>query len=332
MAMAPETSDMRLERALRMWTQRHSGTWTEHDERQLSAWLEATPGNRVAYEKVARLWEATGKVEIRRRNSVTARSTLTARPIVAACAVALVTALVIHSWMFLSRWWNGVPVHWITPRGESRAVVLEDGTHVLLDADSDLVTKLGAHARRVSLVRGEALFTVTHDVSRPFEIEIGPGRVADLGTRFDVERLPNAVRIAVLEGRVGIRTDHGEVVLGAGRSGGYDDDGTLLPVSEVDITSTLRSDGIRHFDNEPLAAVVTRLTRYHAVSFVFADPQLQALRLSGTFRVSDLNLFLRTVSMALPIEAHWIGPRRVEFVSREANTRQESRDRTDNGE
>jgi transmembrane sensor len=310
--MAPGISDLSLEQAIRLWTRRHSGTWTEEDERELTAWLAAAPENRAAYEKVAGVWETSGRLERRDYTAVPSR-TLTAPRIALACAAVLVAALALPAWRQADRWWNGVRVHWVAPRGESRTLVLEDGTQVLLDADSDLVAKFGAHARRVSLVRGEALFTVTHDASRPFEIEIGPGRVVDLGTRFDVEKLPDAVRVAVFEGRVGIKTTHGEVVLGAGRGCGYDDSGALLPVRKVDAATTLRSDGERRFDSEPLAAVVARLARYHPVTFEFSDPRLQELRVSGTFRVTDLALFLRTLSAALPVEARWVGAQRVEF-------------------
>ena len=162
--------------------------------------------------------------------------------------------------------------------------------------------KLEHTPRRVSLVRGEALFTVTHDASRPFEIEMGPGRVVDLGTRFDVEKLPGAVRVAVFEGRVGVKTPHGEVVLGAGRRGGYDDHGNLLTTDQAAMVTEPRADGSRHFESETLAVVLARMSRYHRVTFVFSDPQLQQLRVSGTFRLTDLNLFLSTLSAVLPVD------------------------------
>ncbi len=325
--MAPEVS---LEKAIRLWTRRQSGSWTEEDERQLSGWLAAAPEHRAAYERVARFWGMAGQLE--NPGDLTVPPWMfTARRLGLACAAVVIIALLIPGWQRLDSWWSGVPTHWIAPHGESRAIVLEDGTRVLLDADSDMVAKLGSHVRRVSLVRGEALFTVTHDVSRPFEIEIGKGRVLDLGTRFDVERLPNTVRVTVFEGRVGVKTLHGEVVLSAGHSGGYDGSGALLPLGKVDPAAALRPDGIRHFDSETLGAVVARLSRYHRVTFVFADPRLEELRVSGTFRVADLSLFLRTLSTALPIEARWVGPQRVEFMLRKDAAEQDAVDRADSG-
>ena len=54
------TTSLADEHAIRAWTRRHSGTWSEADEVQLQAWLEAAPENRVAYNKVARVWAEAG--------------------------------------------------------------------------------------------------------------------------------------------------------------------------------------------------------------------------------------------------------------------------------
>jgi ferric-dicitrate binding protein FerR (iron transport regulator) len=58
------------------------------------------------------------------------------------------------------------------------------------------------------------------------------------------------------------------------------------------------------------------VTRYHLVSFVFKDPELRDLRVSGTFRTDNLPLFLRTLRAALPIETVWLDAQRVEISRR----------------
>jgi transmembrane sensor len=316
MSEGQPVTDLCVEQAIRIWTRRHSGTWSESEEAELQAWLTAAPEHRAAYEKVGHLWTRSGQLDGRVQRSEVGLRSVRLRHIWAACAAVLVASLLVPLWHFSYNWWNGMPVHWVTQRGEPKTIVLQDGTRVLLDAGSDLVVKLGARVRRVSLIRGEALFSVVHDASRPFEIEIGPGRIADLGTRFHVETLQGAARIAVFEGRVGIKTPHGEVLLTAGHSGGYDGAGFVLPVTEVGDSTALWQQGMRRFEAAPLADVVERLMRYHSVTFVFADPQLKQLRLSGTFRITDLPLFLRTLSTALPVDARWIGPERVELTAR----------------
>lgn len=312
-------TDMSTEHAIRVWTQRHSGTWSDAAEAELQAWLRAAPQHRAAYDRVARLWDTAGQLTGGLRSVQRPRRRFGTRYIVAAsCAAVLIAVLITPAWHVGREWWNGAPVHWIAARGAPKTLVLKDGTRVLLDADSELVVQLGARVRRVSLTRGEALFTVVHDVSRPFELDIGPGRIADFGTRFDVEKLQGSVRIAVLQGLVGVATPHGQVSLAAGQGGGYDNNGVLLPVRSVDDSVALWREGQRYFDDEPLSDVVDRLMRYHAVTFVFTDPGLKRLRLSGTFRMGDLALFLRTLDAALPVETRWIDPQHVEIRSRSA--------------
>ena len=311
------TTDLSAEQAIRAWTRRHSGTWTESDEVELRAWLAASPEHQAAYDRVARVWASAGDLgSYVRRNEISPRR-YGRRVLLAACVAGALAVGAVPLWRAGHSWWAGAPQHWIAGRDKPREFVLDDGTRVLLDAGSELVAKIGWHARSVSLRGGEALFTVAHEASRPFEVEVGPGRVTDLGTRFDVEVTQGAARVAVLEGRVGVSTPHGSVSLVAGSGGGYNRDGVLLPVEAVDSSVTLWSAGRRRFVAEPLSAVLERLTRYNDVTFVFADPRLRDLRVSGTFRVDDLSLFLRTLGAALPLEARWLGPKSIQIGPRE---------------
>jgi transmembrane sensor len=339
------------ERAVREWTRRNSGQWTEADEADLQGRLAAAPEHQAAYDKVGRAWDAIGPLASRltrletpprRDRSVTEtqwrksheaptgrggaaeeipRSASGAtrdrrRRMLPLAAAALLAVLVLPLGLAAYNWWNGRPTTWSVQRGQTRTLLLADGTRIVLDANSELEARIGARARHVVLRRGEALLTVAHDASRPFEVEVGPGRITDLGTRFDVENLQGHARISVLEGRVGVQTPRGKVLLEAGRAGGYDDNGTLLPVQDADRSVALWQDGQRHFDAERLPEVLERLERYHPVTFELADPKLRELRVSGTFRTGDLPLFLRTLQAALPVESHWIDSRHVQISPR----------------
>ena len=248
--------DIATEHAVRAWARRNSGTWSDIDEAELQAWLTTDPQNRAAYDKVARLWSTAGDLEGRVAFVAAVPHRLGARRALARLAVAAIAvAVIVPVWRLGTNSWNGVPVLLRADHGSPKAFVLRDGTGVLLDADSELVAQLGARLRRVILRRGEALFTVVHDAAKPFEVDVGNGRIMDLGTRFDVENLQGAARIAVLEGRVSVATPHGQVSLVAGRSGGYDGDGMLLPVKPLDKSVGLWQHGQRHFEGEPFAYV-----------------------------------------------------------------------------
>jgi transmembrane sensor len=308
-----------MERAVRLWTRRHSGTWLESDETELQAWLAAASENRQAYEKVARAWAVAGDLNrpvVSQSDAKRRRFSRSSRVALGACAAVLLVAIAVPLWNTGTRWWNGPQIQLSTVKGKPQSFVLEDGTKVLLDADSQATASIGAHARRLLLKRGEALITVLHDAWRPFEVVAGAGRVRDLGTQFDVEVLSGATRVAVLQGHVRVLTARGEAVLSAGQAGGYDRSGTVLMQKSLDAAVTHWSAGQRHFEDERLSDVLARLARYHAVTFVFSDERLQDLRVSGTFRIADLQLFLRTLGAALPIDVHYPDPQHVEITPR----------------
>ena len=118
---------------------------------------------------------------------------------------------------------------------------------------------------------------------------------------------------------MGVLTPRGQILLVAGQSSGYDRAGNLQAVGPLDTATTQWSQGQRHFDHEPLGDVLERLSRYHAVTFVYTDPDLRHLRVSGTFRTGDRELFLRTLAAALPIELKYLSPEQVEISARTAN-------------
>lgn len=308
------TAEFYLRHAIRAWMRRQSGTWRENDEAALQAWLAANIEHREAYEKVARAWATAGalKHDPTYETVVPSRFAIT-RFAIAACIALLALGVNVAFLPAAARWWNGPEVRLTTVKGQSRSFTLDDGTTVLLDADSQLIAHIGYHGRRASLMRGEALISVAHDPARPFEVALGAGRIRDLGTRFDLEALPDSNRIAVLEGRVGVLTAQGQALLVAGQSSGYDDAGNFQAVRSFDVTAVQWFQGQRRFDHEPLGDVLERLTRYHAVTFVYTDTQLKNLRFSGNFRTDDLELLLRTLAAALPIKLKYLDPGKVEI-------------------
>jgi transmembrane sensor len=352
-----------MQRAIRSWTRRHSGAWHERDEAELQAWLAETAQHREAYEKVARAWDTVGELhsavtseaaessnkprgtcptnDVRSEDDGSAavgehRSNtrpllrerhLARRLALAACVALLVAAGTLPLWSGTLRSWirSDLAVHLVTLKGGSKPFVLGDGTRVLLDGDSELIARIGHDGRRVVLVRGEAVFNVLHDASRPFEVTAGAGRIRDLGTRFDIETRADSIRIAVLEGQVAVLTAHGGTSLAAGQAGGYDEHGYMDPVSSLDRTVGPWLEGTRHFDHERLGDVLDRLARHHTVTFTYHDPHLRDLRFSGTFNTDNVDLFLRTLAAALPIEARYVAPNRIDIVSRSQPPSRDSR-------
>ncbi len=319
-------SEISMRHAIRVWTRRHSGEWLEADEADLQNWLAADREHREAYEKVGRAWGLAGKLKpsdtspsvgepLTESVPTRAPAAFGKKAALAAGIALLVLAVGWPAFHFGYRWWNGTQIQLATQKGQPHSFSLDDGTTVMLDADSQLTANIGARRRSVSLDHGEALFNIKHDASRPFEVLTSAGRVQDLGTRFDIEALEGSTRVAVLEGRVGVLTAKGQELLVPGQAGGYDNAGNLLPTEPFKEDTTRWSGGQRHFDHEFLDHVLQRVARYHAVKFVFSDSHLRELRVSGTFRIEDLPLFLRTLAAALPIEPRYVNPQQIEIAA-----------------
>jgi transmembrane sensor len=311
MAGGETITELALRQAIRAWTQRQSGSWTQDDEANLQKWLAAAPENRAAYAKAERAWAVAGQVAGRISRELPPR-----RHYGLWIAASLLAALCYPVWVISDNWWNGTRAEWTAQLGQTRTIQLVDGTRIVLDAGSAVESRIGARSRHIVLVRGEALLTVAHDTTRPFKVDVGPGRITDIGTEFNVESVNGKTRVSVLEGRVSVATARGELVLDAGRAGGYDREGVFLPVSDIDGAVTIWETGQRHFNADRLSDVLERITRYHRVTFVYKDVQLKDLRVSGTFRTDNLPLFLRTLRAALPVETVWLDTQRVEISRR----------------
>lgn len=299
--------------ATRIWVKQHSGAWTERDAKEFERWLQASPENRVIYDRVVAACEWAKQVRVappRQTQSSRAPSLFHWRTMAVAL---LICVACIPGWKLFSDWWNGAPVTWTTQSNAPRTVNLTDGTQIVLDAGTQVITQWGARARHATLVRGEAMFSVSHNSMRPLTVDAGRGHLTDLGTVFDVESLTRSVKVAVLEGSVGVRTRHGEVVLTAGHGGGYEGTGELLPIIRVDSSVTSWRDGVRRFDSMALPDVLDILSRRHGVQLSVADDATARLRLSGTLRMDDLPLSLRTLGTALQLKVRWIDEHHAEL-------------------
>lgn len=175
----------------------------------------------------------------------------------------------------------------------SRQVTLADGSTVLLAPRSRL-TVAGRGQEHIAL-SGGALFDIRHDPGRTLEITAGDLAISDIGTRFDVQAGDDAVRVAVVEGKVDVRAEamDGPLQLSAGSGLAYDRGARTAvvgPVRSGDVGSW--KDGRLTYDNAPLALVAGDLHRYAGV-MVDVPPALRERRFSGTLIVDNGDAALR---------------------------------------
>ena len=91
-----------------------------------------------------------------------------------------------------------------TDAGEWRTVQLADGSLVSAGPNTLMQVDYSKETRRINLARGEAMFKVTKDPSRPFIVNAGGAIARAVGTRFGVERREDRIRVTVAEGKVAV--------------------------------------------------------------------------------------------------------------------------------
>jgi transmembrane sensor len=221
---------------------------------------------------------------------------------VGAIAFACVSACVVF-WLLPIRVNPSVANLIETRIGETRTLALGDGSRIVLDTSSRLRVAFTGAARDVELLNGQAHFEVAKDVRRPFRVRTKSAEVVAVGTMFDVAALPARTTVTLIEGRVKVRTISTTArieprieALAPGQQLDIASDGQLLEKKAVKIESvTAWQRGTIVLDDIPLEEALAALNRYSTTRIVILDPQLQSRRVSGVFRVGDVE----TESIAL---------------------------------
>jgi transmembrane sensor len=213
---------------------------------------------------------------------------------------------------------NNEPFVLETNAAENREVALADGSSVTLGGKSRLSITLGKHTRDVRLERGEAFFHVAHDPRRPFIVRTDATSVTAVGTEFDVRLASERLVVAVAEGTVRVQaaTSTGPAIAEADSTHWHSGSSASVSAGEELTLTESGAAVIRLIDSrtvaewregrlqyvgEPLNAVVSDVSRYVTYKIVVADPTLAALRMTGTISTRDVQSWLQSVEVALPV-------------------------------
>lgn len=286
----------RAEDEASLWAARlDGGNMNDGDRAALAAWLEADPRHR---ESLARYRELSAQIDghLGRRAGEPRRGVGPRLMPLLAAAAAIAILLMVFS---------GSPQNFETKAAERHIATLADGSRVEMNAQTSIALAFDRSERRVRLIRGEALFTVTKDAVRPFVVETSAGVVRVTGTVFNVRSLRDErLEVTVLEGRVRVRggeANVGDTALTPGAQAVID--GGRLSVRELgeeaaqDIAAWRQGQVV--FQDTPLAEAVERFATYHGRA-IRVDPAAADLRLGGRHNLDDLAGFFSAVERVLP--------------------------------
>jgi transmembrane sensor len=197
-----------------------------------------------------------------------------------------------------------------TSIGAVDTVRLEDGSQVTLNTDTRIHVRLAENERRIELDRGEALFQVAKDPTRPFVVHTGTLSVHAIGTTFVVRNVDRRTDVIVTEGLVELvdnSVSGGRVLRRvAANERASVVDTRAVAVQELREEQAERQlawrGGLVKFAGEPLSDAVEQINRHNRRRIVVDDPALASRPVVGSFRANDPENFALTVALAL--DAH----------------------------
>ncbi len=270
-----------------------SGTATERDHAALQHWRDSHPQHEHTWQKAQAL---------RQRFSALPQALAMAsldRPQPGRRAVlkrALgVAALLPAAWL-LSRQlpvdaWRA-DLH--TATGERRRLPLADGASLQLNTATAVDVDLAQ--RRITLVEGELALDVPGSAAMDVQTRYGLLRVSQ--AEVCLRQLASGCRVSVLKGAVQVRDLHGQPAsLVAGQQALLDARG-LGPQVPFDRLQLGWRDGVLTAQNQALGDFLRELKRYRP-GVLRWDPSLEALRVTGSFRVDDTDRVLDLLAQSL---------------------------------
>jgi transmembrane sensor len=204
----------------------------------------------------------------------------------------------------------------------AKEIILQDGSSVVLNTDSEVRVKFTPSHRQVTLLRGEALFKVSHNAERPFDVVAGRATVRAVGTAFSVRVLDRSrVDVLVTDGRVALNPPSGETLDKGEAARLVGESVHRRRVESSEIASKLAwIEGRVVFRGETLNEVAAEFNRYNRRRMVIPDPVVGTRRVNGRFSALEPEAFLEAIGPTLKVRGRvsdsFFGP---EVIRLEAN-------------
>jgi transmembrane sensor len=308
---ADRLSEAATEEAQDWFLRLAGGAPEESDLAAFRAWHDADADHRAAFAEIRELWNDLGDLqpalaappampaavdlEAARRRPRLLRPRAVFGGLLAAC-LALVA-------VFVADLPTRFSADFRTAVGERARIALPDGSTAHLNTDSAIALDYSDERRRVTLLRGEAVFEVSKDPARPFDVEALGGRATALGTAFALRRQDDDAVVTVIEGRVGVASPAGEagaapdVRLRRDQQVSYRRGAAPGPVVTVDAAAVAAwRRGLIVIDALPLSDALAELDRYHPGRILLLGGTGREERVTARIAFDDIDGGLRALA------------------------------------
>lgn len=284
----------------------------EHPDRgQFEAWLLQNTAHQQAYEEVTRLWDGfDSTTELKSLHAAMEQKAFLekqkrSRKVNQTVMGLLGFVLVATMSLFGYQSWQAQPtlqMAAVSQIGQAKQTVLEDGTQLNLNANTELEITYFRDKRVAKLKRGEVIFEVARDEARPFIVDSGYGRITVLGTRFAVNRLQQLVRVSVDYGRVQVDTVDANgrvikmpIILMNGQVAEVRQNQAPKRTAQLASDAFGFTQGIISFEKAGLEEIAETLSRYRKPAVVVQTPITNDAQITAIIKVKEVEKFIANI-------------------------------------
>ncbi|MDP4208713.1 MAG: DUF4974 domain-containing protein [Bacteroidota bacterium] len=304
-----------------------TGNALEEEVVYLEEWMQASPANKAYFLQVKNVWDAFAKQPdispekalqkvLKRIDAQSSKHGILFywQRVAAVLFLPLLVASLV--WNILSNKKSILP-HVVYNEvyaafGTRSALTLSDGSKVWLNSGSSLKfpVKFESDQREVYL-KGEGYFEVKSDVSKPFIVQTQSIRVKATGTKFNVMAFEKerTCEVSLLKGKVSVNkvNEKGDYPLISELKPNqhlvYDTLSGEAKLQDEDVYRYIAwKDGKLIFRNQPLSAVVKRISQLYNVDIELKGSQLQDYRYRATFQEESLSEILKLLKLSSPVD------------------------------
>lgn len=300
MSAQPSPLDRQVAREAARWLALlGSGEARDADHRELQRWRERSSAHEQAWQKAQALRQRLSQLPSGLALASLDRPDLGRR--IALKRALTVAALTPVAWLS----YRQLPVAaWSadlrTATGERRSLDLPDGSLLQLNTASAVNLDFREGRRRLELVAGEIALRSPGEL----QLETRQGWLQVAQAEFCVRQFDAGCLVSVVHGRVRLQPRQGAALsLEAGQRAGLSAGG-VTRVERFDTLLPGWQQGLLMVDNQPLGAFLRELDRYRP-GVLRWDPALEALAVTGTFRLDDTDRALALLAASLPLEVRY---------------------------
>ena len=275
-----------------------SGSASDQDRAELQRWRDSHSTHEQAWQKAQMLRQRFADLPSALAMASLDRPQPSRRTVIkrAVGAVALVPAAWLISRQLPLDVWSA---DLRTATGEGKKVQLTDGSSLQLNTASAVDIDLSK--RLLKLVEGEIALNVPG--TEPLTIQTHFGQIVVSQSEVCVRQGASGCKVSVLKGAVQLQPLRGPVFSLRGgqqvslRAAGA---GNVEP---FDVLAPGWRDGVLMAQNQPLGDFLRELSSYRP-GVLRWEPELESLRVTGSFRLDDTDRILALLAASLPIEVH----------------------------